>query len=74
MNLFYLVPEARGTTLGDKLHQYVVALLRRAGLRSAQLSVSPTNARAVSYYVKHGWKDLGPRPGHELVNTMELVV
>jgi ribosomal protein S18 acetylase RimI-like enzyme len=74
VNLFYLVPEARGSGLGDRLHEYILALLRQAGLRKAQLSVSPTNARAVSYYRKHGWTDLGPRPGHDRVNLMELVV
>ncbi len=72
--LFYLVPEVRGTTLGDQLHAYARSLLQRHGIRTAQLSVSPTNTRAVRYYEKHGWKDLGPRPGHENVNLMELVV
>jgi ribosomal protein S18 acetylase RimI-like enzyme len=74
VNLFYLVPDVRGTSLGDALHDYVLGVLRREGIRTAQLSVSPTNARARSYYRKHGWRDLGPRPGHYNVNLMELVI
>jgi ribosomal protein S18 acetylase RimI-like enzyme len=71
INLFYLVPEARGTGVGHTLHDHALAVLRHHGVRIAQLSVSPTNARAVRYYAKHGWRDLGPRPGHEEVHLME---
>jgi ribosomal protein S18 acetylase RimI-like enzyme len=74
INLFYLRPESRGRGLGDELHAYAVALLRRYGVAIAGLSVSPTNQRAVRYYRRHGWLDRGPRPGAPHVHEMELVV
>jgi len=74
VNLFYLVPEARGTGAGELLQQYAMQFFLRNGLRLAQLSVSPKNERALAYYRKHGWRDLGTRPGHENVNLMECVI
>jgi GNAT superfamily N-acetyltransferase len=74
VNLFYLVADERGRGAGDELHAYLVSLFRRIGLPAARLSVSPSNARAVRYYSKHGWCDLGPRPGHEIVHLMELTL
>jgi ribosomal protein S18 acetylase RimI-like enzyme len=74
ISLFYLVPEERGAGAGDALHEYAVSLFRRHQLAEARLSVSPTNPRAVRYYQKHGWRDLGPRPGAEPVHLMELEI
>jgi ribosomal protein S18 acetylase RimI-like enzyme len=62
VNLIYLAPERRGGTLSDALHDYLEATLRGCCMPKARLSVSPTNQRAVRYYLKHGWRDLGPRP------------
>jgi len=72
VNLFYLVPEMRGPGLGDALHQHAVSLFRGMGVDCMRLSVSPSNGRALRYYRKHGWKDLGPRPDAPHVNLMEL--
>jgi ribosomal protein S18 acetylase RimI-like enzyme len=72
VHLFYAVPDARGTGVGDALHDYAVAILTRAGARNASLLVSPTNARAVRYYVKHGWVDGGPVPGRDNLREMWL--
>lgn len=74
VNLFYLAPAARGRGWGGALHDYAVALLQRHGVARAGLSVSPTNQRALAYYARHGWKNLGPRPGAHYVHEMELVV
>lgn len=72
INLFYLVPEARGLGLGDALHQYAYTFMRDRGARRAGLHVSPTNARALGYYRKHGWRDCGPKLGDSSVHVMEL--
>ena len=69
--LYYLVPELRGTGLGESLDAYVVSLLRRAGMVAAWLRVSPANERALRYYRKHGWIDRGPDPLHPIVHLME---
>jgi GNAT superfamily N-acetyltransferase len=72
VHLFYLVPEERGTGAAEELHQYALDLFRRHGLARAELSVAPGNARAVRFYSKRGWRDLGPRPGHPEVRLMAL--
>jgi ribosomal protein S18 acetylase RimI-like enzyme len=74
VNLFYLVPEARGRGLGDALHEYFLRFMRTGGAHVARLSVSPNNTRALAYYRKHGWRDLGPRSDDSTVHLMELVV
>jgi ribosomal protein S18 acetylase RimI-like enzyme len=74
INLFYLIPSARGSGAGDQLHDYALRLFRKLNVTKLQLSVSTTNRRAVAYYRKHGWRDLGPRPDHEDVHLMELTV
>lgn len=74
VNLFYLVEAMRGAGVSGELQDYAMGFMRRQGVQVAQLSVSPTNARALAYYRKHGWRDLGLRPGRDNVNLMERAV
>jgi len=74
VNLFYLVKEMRGAGVSGQLQDYAMAFMRQHGVQIAQLSVSPTNARALGFYRKHGWRDLGLRPGRDNVNSMECNV
>jgi GNAT superfamily N-acetyltransferase len=74
INLFYLVPSERGGGAGDQLHDYALQVFRRLNISRLQLSVSPANSRAMAYYRKHGWEDMGPRPDHKEVNLMELLI
>jgi GNAT superfamily N-acetyltransferase len=67
---FYLLPEWRGRGLGAHLDRFAVDFLLRAGHRSARLCVSPTNLRAVAFYQKNSWRDLGPRADHPEVYYM----
>ncbi len=71
VNLFYLVEELRGSGLGGELQKYAMQFMRRHGVDTAQLSVSPTNTEALAYYRKHGWRDLGLRPGRDDVHLLE---
>jgi ribosomal protein S18 acetylase RimI-like enzyme len=71
VNLFYLAPEFRGKGFSVQMDQYATQFLWNCGHQKARLSVSPTNERAVKYYLKMGWKDIGPRPNHEEVHLME---
>lgn len=71
VSLFYLAPGARGKGHGQALHQYFVDYMRAHGAHTARLSVSPSNARALAYYRKHGWHDVGPNPVDESVRLME---
>lgn len=70
----YLVEQARGSGAGGDLQRYAMQFMRSQGVATAQLNVSPTNARALNYYRKHGWKDCGLRPGRDDVHMMECVV
>lgn len=74
VNLFYLVEEMRGTGVSAELQDFAMDFMRRHGVQIAQLSVSPTNARALTFYRKHGWRDLGLRPGRDNVHLMECDV
>jgi GNAT superfamily N-acetyltransferase len=73
VSLFYLIESERGTDAGDALHAYALERLRQHGAARAELHVSPTNARALRYYLKHGWRDLGPEPSGE-VHRMRLAL
>ena len=74
VNLFYLIDALRGAGVSRELQGYAMRFMRRHGVQTAQLSVSPTNARALGFYRKHGWRDLGLRPGRTNVNLMECAV
>ena len=74
VNLFYLVERLRGGGLGDELQAYSMGFMARHGVDTVRLSISPSNARAVAYYRKHGWQDLGLRPGRDDVHLMERTV
>lgn len=74
INLFYLVEEMRGIGISEELQEYAMDFMRQHRVQIAQLSVSPTNARALAFYRKHGWRDLGLRPGRDNVNLMECDV
>jgi ribosomal protein S18 acetylase RimI-like enzyme len=71
VNLYYLVPEARGSGAGERLDEYVSGFYANLGLHEARLNVSPSNERAIRHYLKHGWKNLGPDPRYPEVLQFE---
>ena len=71
VNLFYLAPAWRGCGLGAALHRHALEFMRSGGAALVRLSVSPTNARALAYYRKYGWRDLGPCPDDTSLRSME---
>jgi ribosomal protein S18 acetylase RimI-like enzyme len=71
VNLYYLVPRCRGRRLAHQLDTYAVAVLRDQGYRLATLNVSPSNVAAVRFYLRCGWRQLGPRPDAPYVDSME---
>lgn len=74
VNLFYLVPEARGKGYGRQLNEYIVGVFRDAGVSKLQLSVSTGNQGALGFYRTLGWADKGPRPNHPEVHNFELSI
>lgn len=71
VNQFYLMPEYRGQGLGAQLERYAEGIFRRLGIRTLRLSVSPINQRAMAFYRRHGWRDLGVRPDRPEVHYFE---
>ncbi len=71
VNLFYLVPEARGLGLGRVLHQHAAAVFTARGLRVMRLSVSVRNEAAIAFYRRLGWRPVGMRPNREPMHVME---
>lgn len=70
VNLFYLVPEARGRGLGALLEAYAWTFLSGLGCQSLRLSASPTNRPAWMFYQRGGWNDLGSREDAPMVNLL----
>ena len=71
VNLFYLIPAYRGQGFSNQLNAHAVNFLKQLGFRTARLCVSPTNVRAVRFYEKHEWQDVGVRPDQPNVRYME---
>lgn len=59
VNLYYLVPSFRRKGYGAICHEHVANTMRRNGCKTATLRVSPENPRAIAFYKKLGWVDLG---------------
>jgi ribosomal protein S18 acetylase RimI-like enzyme len=71
VNLYYLVPRYRGRGLAQQLDAYACAILSERGYSIATLNVSPRNTAAVRFYLRSGWRRLGPRVDAPYVDTME---
>ena len=71
VNLYYLAPEWRGRGLASALDHYMCDVFNGRGCHAVRLSVSPTNARAIKFYTRHGWTDQGPRSDGSEVHLME---
>lgn len=56
VNLYYLIPEKRGLGLGNELHLYALKFFKGFGVNEYHLRVSPSNKRALSFYMKNGMK------------------
>jgi ribosomal protein S18 acetylase RimI-like enzyme len=69
--LYYLRPDMRGRGFGSELDANVLRSSRAAGVDTTTLRVSPSNARAMAFYRKHGWHDRGRDPQHPDVHVME---
>lgn len=72
VNLFYLRPEKRGAGYSILLQEHVSDCLRTKGCTYATLRVSPRNLRAIRFYQKHGWVDMGPDDRYPQVQLYRL--
>ena len=74
VSLLYLTPAFRAQGFGELLHRHAVEVFSKLGKSELQLSVSNSNLHALSFYNKHGWQNLGPRPGKEQVFLMSYAL
>lgn len=72
VNLYYLVPEYRGKGYGILCHEHVANTLIKSGCKTATLRVSPENSRAIKFYEKLGWSDLGIEPDYGNVHKFAI--
>lgn len=60
--LIAVAPEGRGSGLADQLLVLAQETLARSGFDRARLRVAARNARALRFYQRHGWADVGESP------------
>jgi RimJ/RimL family protein N-acetyltransferase len=59
VNRHYLVPAERGTGAAAELDAYTETVFTELGLAKAYVAAFPVNQRAMRFYLKQGWSDLG---------------
>ncbi len=69
--LYYLIASERGHGLGKLLDDHAIEYFKSQQLQRAQLSVSPQNIQAITFYEKRGWRNLGLREDDPGVLLME---
>jgi GNAT superfamily N-acetyltransferase len=69
--LIAVVPGAMGTRLASLLLSHAVATLTRAGFTRARLRAGGRNRRAVRFYLREGWTDVGEHPTVEGLRVFE---
>jgi GNAT superfamily N-acetyltransferase len=74
VNLYYLIASERGRGLGKFLDDHAVEYFKSQQLQRAQLSVSPQNIQAITFYEKKGWRNLGLREDDPGVLLMEKLI
>jgi GNAT superfamily N-acetyltransferase len=57
----FVVPDAWGSGLADRLHDEAIGALRAAGESCCRLWVIEANQRARRFYARHGWRQDGQR-------------
>lgn len=70
ISVFYVVPGLRGTGVAGEMERYACERLKSAGFAEARLSVARINRRAVRFYEKQGWVDIGKREDRPGINNM----
>lgn len=55
LDRLFVLPDTRGTGVGDRLYQAALAGLGRGGGHTAELWAVPGNARAEAFYRRRGW-------------------
>jgi len=70
INVFYVVEKWRGKGVAGEIERYACDQLKSAGFTEAWLGVAWANQRAVRFYEKHGWSDVGEREDRPGIHNM----
>lgn len=63
ISFFYLIPELRGRGYAPQLLGHAVSFFRKAGCNRLQLNVAVTNLRAIRFYERSGFRQIGTKEG-----------
>lgn len=74
LSFFYVAPEWRGASVAAEMDAFVTQRFQQRGYKTARLSVTAFNERAIRFYLKHGWQDMGPREDNPTTHNMEKTV
>lgn len=71
VNRHYLVPEERGSGAAAEFDAYTEAVFTELGMEKAYAVTFPGNDRALRFYLKRGWSDLGSPAWAPRVHLLE---
>ena len=71
VNRHYVVEVERGTGAAEELDAYTQQTFTELGLTRAYVATFPQNERAIRFYLRQGWTDLGPPAWQPRVHLLE---
>ena len=71
VNRHYVVAAERGTGAAAELDAYTEQVFTELGLTRAYVATFPQNERAIRFYLRQGWSDLGPPAWQPRVHLLE---
>jgi RimJ/RimL family protein N-acetyltransferase len=71
VNRYYVVEIERGTGAAVELDAYTEAAFTELGMTRAYLAAFPRNQRAMRFFLRQGWTDLGPPAWQPRVHLLE---
>lgn len=74
VHLYYLIPEKRNIGLGKALHDYAMEFFKKRHVKEYHLRVSPTNERALGFYLKSGMEKLGKEIDGKVIRMKGRVI
>lgn len=68
VHLIYVVPKYRGLGVSRLAQSFIIETLITKNCKSAMLSVSRINKRAINHFKRFGWQYLKPNSKHEVTD------
>ena len=71
VNRYYVIEAERGTGAAEELDAYTESVFTDLGLDRAYVAAFPQNERAIRFYLRQGWSDLGPPAWQPRIHLLE---